>query len=99
MSPVIDRDDLREQHKESIEWDIDPVKRAVIELLGSSLNDESYRKLSKEEVVSIVERTFQEKGFLQQSRESVVATRLLRRLNKAASCNDAILVLGEYILQ
>lgn len=98
MDRIVDVEALREEHKEAMEWDLNPVKKEVLKLLQQELSGTSYRKLTREEVVSCVDKAFQAAGFLEPGKDMVQASRLMRKLKKAATRDDAILVLGDYIL-
>ena len=98
MSTTVGVDDLREEHKEAIEWDFNPLKKAILSLLEGSLNNESYRKLTKEMVIEEVQKMFELRGLLESGRTNVSAQRLIRKLEKQKTRDDVIIALGDCLL-
>lgn len=96
---TVGKDDFLKEKQEALEWTLNPVKVTVLELLQSDLNEENYRKLTKEDVINIIKQKFEEKGFYAVGKESVQAGRVVNKLKKTKTRDEAILALGDYILQ
>jgi hypothetical protein len=99
MDKTIGIDALRDEHKEAVEWDVNPVKRTILSLLNGPLSNSNYRSLTRTSTIAIIEEALTSAGLLQAGKEMLQATRLLRKIKKAPSRDDVILVLGDYILQ
>ena len=96
---TVGKEYFENEKKEELEWDLNPVKKAVLLLLENELREENYRKLSLNEVIQVTERTFTSRGLFEKGRESRPATRVLNKMKKVKTRDEAILVLGDYLLQ
>lgn len=90
-------DDLKREQDEEFEWQTNPIKRAILLLFRDELTDTKYRKHSVAEIHDIASSAFQNGGALA-GRHHTTAQRLLRKVQKAASPDQAVLALGDYLL-
>lgn len=96
---TIDRDDLRREKAEELEWSLNPIKKAILDLLGDELTEAKYRKLTKEQIIEITERRLNEAtlgnvnmGLTRRKRS------LISRMKSRKTIKEVILVLGEYLI-
>lgn len=90
-------DKLREEKKEASDWDLNPLKKTILELFGDKLSDENYRKITLERMITETEfgfRSIMEKD----STQSKIAKRLISKMKRSKTKEDALMALGEYLL-
>lgn len=90
---IISAKDLEKEHEDS--WDHNPVQQTILELLRGPLNNENYRKLSRDEIVKIVDEYL---SVLNKTKHEKKVQRILRTIRKKTTVKDVILYLGEIIL-
>lgn len=88
---------FKNEKKEALEWDLNPVKSTILSLLETELTEKNYRHLTREEVIKLTKEAFKRKGLCNEGKESRPAARVMKALDKAKSRDDVILVLGDYL--
>lgn len=96
---TVGKEYFENERKEALEWDLNPVKKAILILFENELREENYRTLSRDEVIQITERTFKRRGLFEVGKESRSAMRVLAKMKKSKTHDEAMIVLGEYLLQ
>lgn len=88
---------FKNEKKEALEWDLNPVKSTILHLFETDLAEGNYRRLSKDEIVKLVKESFERKGLCNEGKESRPAARVIKAISKARSRDDAVLALGDYL--
>lgn len=95
----VDVNGLKKQQEEADEWDSNRVKLAIQVLLKEDLNNNVYRSKTPADVVFLTKKRFEEAGVLQEARYRITANRIIRKLEKAKTIDESVLVLGDYLLK
>jgi hypothetical protein len=99
-STIRSRKDLMKEKEESLSWDLNPSKKIIQDLLGGPLSELNYRKYTKEQIAELVEKAFLE-GYKDDDptkRKDRDFHRLIFKVKKAASRDEAVLALGDFLL-
>lgn len=92
-------DDLRREYEEEVEWDTNPIKRAIQVLFQTTLSEANYRQVPIAEAIAEVSAAFRKEKAFEKPTHSKQATRLLNRVKKSKSTQDCVVILGAYLLQ
>lgn len=92
------QDDLRKEIEEENEWDSNPLKLAIQNLFKTSMSNTTYRTATVDELISYTRNAFEEYGVYTKPKFARTAARLEREISKAASPDQVVLVLGEYLI-
>ena len=95
---IIDRDELYEEKKEATEWETNAINRAIQHLIKNTLNNDVYRKVSRDSAVEAVRTVFREYGVLTEAKYIRSANRLLHKVEKAKTTQEVVILLGEFLL-
>lgn len=94
---TVDIDDLKKEEEEANEWDTNPVKLAIQKALQGPLNNENYRRKNPQQIAEDLKTAFdQEKNI--KAQHILVMKRLLRKVARSKSTQEAIMIIGEYLL-
>jgi hypothetical protein len=97
--PTIGREGLKKEREEELDWELNPIKRAIQHIFQHHLSEDQYRKVKPDEAKQIVENQLKEQGVLVESSKSYAnANRLLRKIKSKRTTVDVVLELGEYLI-
>lgn len=95
----VDVNGLQKQQEEANEWDTNRLKVAIQLILKEDLNNAVYRAKKPADAVAFTRKRFTECGIFNEPRYKITANRLIRKLEAAKTIDDAVLVLGDYLLK
>lgn len=94
---TIDIDDLKREEAEANEWENNPVKLAIQHALSGPLNNDNYRKKTPQQIADELEEIFKKDG-LMSAKYLFITGSLLRKVRKSKTAQDAVVIIGEYLL-
>jgi len=90
--------ELKAEIDEELDWDTNPVKRAIQKLFSHELSEESYRKVPVQEARNLIKLAIiAEKGLV--APYSRAANRLLKQVERAPTTAECVTILGTYLLR
>lgn len=90
---------LKRQEEESYEWDSNKIKKTIQKLFKGPLNNSVYRQTTPAQAFATSKAFFEAEGVLKDAAYLAAAGRLLRKLEKAQTIDESVLVLGDYLLK
>ncbi len=95
---IVGKNELKKEKDEAMEWEANPIKRAVQRSLSGPLNNDNYRSKTPQQVADALEAEFQSSNLFSDSRNLVIVNRLLRKVKRSKTTAEAIMAVGEYLL-
>ena len=95
---TVNRDHFLQEHMEAEEWDVNPIKKTMQTLFGSSLSEANYKKLTVDQIGAVLDESFRKDHIYENPSYRQQAKRLVKKVRACTDVSKAVLILGDYLL-